>query len=371
MDMKLTISLKLLPTPSQADALRRTMAQFNAACNAVSGTAFALKTSSRTRLHHACYYRIRAEFGLASQRAVRAMGVVCAAYRRDKKTLHSFRPDSALVRDNRLLSYKRLDRVSILTMDGRQVMAFVCGDYNTARKSSIKGEADLVFRDGKWFLLQTVHLPDPPITDTDDFIGVDLGLTHIAVDSDGIIHSGKGVKSVRARHQHLRTRLQSLGTKSAKGLLKKRRRKETRFMRDVNPCLSKTLVATAQRTGRGMALEDLKGIGDRIRVRQPQRRLQHSWAFYQLRSFIEYKARLSGVMVVAVDPRNTSRTCPVCGHCEKANRRSQAQFLCVSCGHAGLADSIAAQNIRRAAINRPIVDNAFGVELQTPLLATG
>jgi len=91
----------------------------------------------------------------------------------------------------------------------------------------------------------------------------------------------------------------------------------------------------------------------------------------QLCSFIEYKARLSGVRVVAVDPRNTSRTCPVCGHCEKANRRSQAQFLCVSCGHAGLADSIAAQNIRRAAINRPIVDNAFGVELQTPLLATG
>ena len=81
MDMKLTISLKLLPTPSQADALRRTMAQFNAACNAVSGTAFALKTSSQTRLHHACYYRIRAEFGLASQRAVRAMGVVCAVYR--------------------------------------------------------------------------------------------------------------------------------------------------------------------------------------------------------------------------------------------------------------------------------------------------
>ncbi|MER3403653.1 MAG: hypothetical protein C4337_10335, partial [Armatimonadota bacterium] len=50
-----------------------------------------------------------------------------------------------------------------------------------------------------------------------------------------------------------------------------------------------------------------------------QRRVQHSWGFHQLGSFIEYKARLAGVLVVLVDPRNTSRTCPACGHVSKAN----------------------------------------------------
>jgi putative transposase len=80
-----------------------------------------------------------------------------------------------------------------------------------------------------------------------------------------------------------------------------------------------------------------------------------SWAFYQLRAFVEYKAKLAGVSIVAVDPRNTSRTCNECGHCEKGNRKTQAEFECLSCGHTALADLNAARNIRaRAAVNPPM-----------------
>jgi putative transposase len=53
--------------------------------------------------------------------------------------------------------------------------------------------------------------------------------------------------------------------------------------------------------------------------------------------------------VVKVDPRNTSRTCSECGHCEKDNRKSQAKFLCVSCGMSMNADANAALNIRALA----------------------
>ncbi|MER3487754.1 MAG: hypothetical protein C4307_02970 [Chloroflexota bacterium] len=56
---------------------------------------------------------------------------------------------------------------------------------------------------------------------------------------------------------------------------------------------------------------------ERISVRKAQRRVPHSWGLHQLRSFIEYKARLAGVPVVCVDPRN--RACPACGHVSKAN----------------------------------------------------
>ncbi|MER3403493.1 MAG: hypothetical protein C4337_09475 [Armatimonadota bacterium] len=70
-----------------------------------------------------------------------------------------------------------------------------------------------------------------------------------------------------------------------------------------------------------------------------------------------YKARLAGVLVVLVDPQNTSRTCPACGHVSKANRRTQVLFQRVSCSFAGPADAIAAENIRRAARMRP---NAAG-----------
>ncbi len=119
---------------------------------------------------------------------------------------------------------------------------------------------------------------------------------------------------------------------------------------DVNHVLSKSIVDTAKDTDRGIALEDLEGHRDRATARHDQRAMLHSWAFAQLRSFIEYKAQRVGVRVVAVDPRNTSRTCPACGNVDKANRKSQVVFLCTQCGHAGLADYIAAGNIASRAL---------------------
>ena len=124
----------------------------------------------------------------------------------------------------------------------------------------------------------------------------------------------------------------------------------------MNHCISRKVVLKAQRTNRAVALEDLQGIRQRVRVGKGQRRQHHSWSFNQLRQFMSYKARLAGVPVILVDPRNTSRTCPACGLVDKANRVSQALFSCVSCAFAGPADTIAAWNIRalgRADVNLP------------------
>ncbi|WP_431607704.1 zinc ribbon domain-containing protein [Sulfobacillus thermosulfidooxidans] len=111
-------------------------------------------------------------------------------------------------------------------------------------------------------------------------------------------------------------------------------------------------------------MEDLTGIRDRMTVQKAQRRRQHSGAFYQLRSFIAYKARLAGIPMVFVDPRNTSRTCPHCGLIDKRNRLDQAHFRCIGWRFAGPADTIAAGNVaRRAAVNPP---NAGSAVVQTP-----
>jgi predicted RNA-binding Zn-ribbon protein involved in translation (DUF1610 family) len=63
---------------------------------------------------------------------------------------------------------------------------------------------------------------------------------------------------------------------------------------------------------------------------------------------VTYKAGLSGVAVIAVDPRNTSRCCPQCGFTDKANRKTQETFSCTSCGYTAAADFAAARNIRAA-----------------------
>ena len=77
----------------------------------------------------------------------------------------------------------------------------------------------------------------------------------------------------------------------------------------------------AKGTGRGIALEDLKGFNGRTMVGKSQKERFGKWAFDQLRCFITYKAVLEGVSVVLIDPRNTSRSCSVCGHCEKTTER--------------------------------------------------
>lgn len=119
--------------------------------------------------------------------------------------------------------------------------------------------------------------------------------------------------------------------------------------------ISKRIVATAKALNQGIALENLQGIRDRVRLRSSQRATLHSWAFYQLRQYITYKAALAGMVVVAVDPRNTSRQCARCDYIDKANRRTQSQFLCVSCGCASNADFNAALNIRRRAECKPAI----------------
>ncbi|MFZ2535985.1 MAG: zinc ribbon domain-containing protein [Methanothrix sp.] len=120
--------------------------------------------------------------------------------------------------------------------------------------------------------------------------------------------------------------------------------------------MSKKLVAKAKDTLRSIALEDLQGIRGRVTVRKAQRRSLHTWNFGLLRMFVDHKAKIAGVPVIFVDPRNTSRTCPSCGYVSKANRPTRDEFRCESCGFAGPADYIAAINIAfRAEVNQPIV----------------
>src|SRR5262249_56729084 len=121
----------------------------------------------------------------------------------------------------------------------------------------------------------------------------------------------------------------------------------SRFQKDTNHCISKALVKKAAVSRKAIALEDLSGIQARTTVRREHRYERHSWAFFQLRQYISYKAAQAGVAVYLVDPRNTSRICSACGHCEQANRKSQAEFLCQRCGFATNADYNAALNISR------------------------
>ena len=189
-----------------------------------------------------------------------------------------------------------------------------------------------------------------------DTLGVDFGIVNLTVDSDDETHSGEVVRKVRGKAAKLRSALQSCGTRSAKKHLKKLAGTERRSQRDTNHCISKHIVEKAKDTNRAIVLEDLEGIRSRKAVTKARRRDLHAWSFFQLRSFIKYKAKLAGVPVVIVDPRNTSRTCPACGHVDASNRKTREDFECVRCGFADLADRTAAINkSARGRVNGPNV----------------
>ncbi len=353
----LVTQLQLRPDPGQAGALEATLRQANAAANLLGDVAWKHRVFGRYGLHRLAYHQVRESCGLSAQVVVRLIAKVADAYKLDRKAKRTFKPLGAITYDARILRYFPDDgAVSIWTVAGRQTIPFSCGSHQRKLLEGRRGESDLVCRDGEWYLYASCVVEEPSPAAVADVIGVDLGIVNIASDSDGSVHAGARLNGLRHRHRRLRGRLQAKGTKSAKRLLKKRRRKESRFARDVNHCISKSIVAEAERTGRGIALEDLKGIRERVRARRPQRATLHSWAFVQLGGFIAYKGALTGVRVVFVDPRNTSTECPGCGHIEKANRPTQAKFRCTVCGLAGPADTIAAMNIRvrgRAAVMRP------------------
>jgi putative transposase len=365
MSMKQTLLIKLAPMPEQHTALLRTLEAFNAACNAIAEVAFVHQMANKIELQKLVYYDIREQFGLSSQMAIRAIAKVAEAYKRDRKIKPAFRPHGAMVYDERIYNVPTADRVSLLTLDGRVLVPFRFGVYAEGMMQRRRGQADLLYRKrtDTFFLAVTVDAPEPTPDEVEDYMGVDLGIITLAATSDGeFLNHSTGPKhahinQVRARYSRFRQKLQKKGTTSAKRLLRKRRGRERHFARDINHCLSKAIVQTAKGTSRGIALEDLQGIRERAkRTVKRQRRVLHSWSFLQLRAFIAYKAALAGVPVVYVNPAYSSQTCSQCGHCEKANRKSQARFLCVTCGYSAHADLNAAVNIRarsRAAVIPP------------------
>jgi putative transposase len=370
--MKLTIQLQILPNASQKADLLQTMERFNQAATFAAKIGFEAKIYGQVTLHKLAYYQIREKFGLSSQMAVRAIAKAVECFQRDKNKCPTFKPRSAVCYDQRVLSFKGLTEVSLWALSGRLRVPFVCGQYQRERQGRIKGQADLVYRQGKFFLLCTIDLPEGSPVEPKDVIGVDLGIVNLATDSDGEVFSGDGVEAKRRHYARRRAGLNSVGTKSARRRLSKMRKREANYRRDVNHVIAKRIVAKAKASDSALAVEDLRGIRKRLTVRASQRNRLDGWAFSQMRSFLAYKAVLAGIPVISVDPRNTSRTCSVCGFCDKANRKTQSDFKCLQCGHSSNADLNAARNIRaKGVVKLPTVGRVSALAYKPPVFAGG
>lgn len=324
--------------------LKKTFSVFNEACNTISQIAWERRVFNQFSLHKEVYHPIKGTYSLPSQLVIRAISKVADAYKLDRKKQRRFREFGAITYDSRVLSYNTQRGIcSISLIDGREKMTYTC--YRPQLMKFAKGEADLVLVKGKFYLYQTIDIPDEEEETAEDFLGVDMGITDIVSLSDGTNISSDEIKNIRNRYNKVRASIQSKGTRNCHKLLKRLKGRERRFATIVNHRISKQLVAKAKEEHKGIAIEDLKNIrwGMNSKKRNKTfRRRSNSWNFYQLRFFLEYKCKLAGVQIVAIPPAYTSQTCHECGH---IGIRNGKHFHCAHCGNVADADINAALNI--------------------------
>ena len=364
MEHTLTLVCKIQPTDDEASHLEATLWAFADACAYIHAT-LPERIVNVMRMQAMLYYDVRARFGLSSnltQQAFRRVAANRKAARASGEAVKTFEPTSVQY-DQRIFSFTECDwSVSLTLLHSRMRFRLHLGNY---QRGKLKGQkptsAQLCkHRDGSYAVHIQVKVPVPISTPPTDVLGVDLGRTDIAHTSEGQSWDGSDIRRCRDRFARLRT---ALSRKASKGTRSTRRRCrqllarlsgcERRFQRHTNHCIAKTLVETARETNAALALEDLTGI--RARTNQEsrpktERRRRNSWAFFQLREFITYKAALAGVILYVIPPAYTSQ---MCHHCLHLGSRTGKRFVWTNpaCGWTGDADFNGARNIKILGLN--------------------
>jgi putative transposase len=363
----LTIVCQLNPTAEQIVKLDQVLQGFAEACRYINST-ICPSITNKNRIQKEVYRAVRQQFGLTANLAVRACARVAANRKVGK--VKEFRATSVDY-DARLFDYREKEQcVSLSTLDGRERIPLVVGNYQIEKlKGKKPTSATLCKRkDGKFYIHIQVKEEVPEPQTGHGVLGVDLGRTDIAHTTEGGNWHGQQLTKVRDHYSKLRAVLQQ---KASKGTRSSRRRcrevvkrlsgRERRFQAWVNHRISTRIVETAKSLSACIAIEDLTGIRERTN-QQPrnktERRRSNSWAFYQLRQFLEYKAIRAGVRVWVVPPAYTSQTCHKCLHIHPdlaQSYRNGKQFKCGHCGWEGDADFNGANVIALlgAVVNQP------------------
>ena len=349
------------------EALNGVRHAFSRACNDIVPYAKENRLFNNVKLHHSCYYNIRKTSPLGSQFTCNAIKTVAGKYKalklkKDQDVPHiHFRPKSVHY-DKKTYTLKDDNTVSLSTLGKRVDAKLIWGKHQKSLfdKGNPK-EAELIFKNGTWYFNLVVEIATPERTESRNIMGVDLGENNIAATSTGKLIGGGKLRYDRDRFLAIRRRLQRNRSQSARQLLKRLSGKEARHVTQVNHQVANVIIAEAIKNNIGIiALEKLTNIRKRIKAGKRVRARLHRWTWYQLQTFIEYKAEAVGIEVIYVNPAYSSKTCNQCGAIATRNKHR----LTCSCGNRAHSDFNASQNLAwlgetavssRGAVNRPNV----------------
>lgn len=368
----LTIVCKINPTSEQVAKIEATLRAFADACNYINEVVEP-KITHNVTIQNQVYGEVRKRFGLASNLAIRAINRVSSfrkTAKRTNKPVKKFLPTSADY-DARIFSFREKDWSASLTLiGGRERFSVDVGSYQKGKLSGFSPtSATLVkHQNGTYSVNIQVKTDAPNPQKSQGVIGVDLGRRDLAATSEGESFSGEQITKIRDRYSRVRASLQKKASEGTRATRRRARRilqrlsgRERRFQSWVNHNVSKYVVGKASLSGCSIAIENLTGIRERTNEQprnKTERRRSNSWAFFQLRTFLDYKALGAGVEVIKVNPAYTSQTCHKCLHIHPVKRksyRSGKTFDCGYCKWKGDADFNGANVIKLlgASVNSP------------------
>ena len=356
-----TIRLKALYSKCLAD----TMVEFSKATQFAYDYALKNRIRSWKALHQQTYADIRKFSKLGSQLCCKAIKTALETKKGCKNRKVDFSKELAIQYDQRSYSFDFSGRCSLSTIEGRYKTILHIPEFYLKTYGDWEIRSAILSKAGKEFYLNVVVAKDvsPTYLGLESrTVGVDVGINNLATTSDPVFF--KGVKSGIARFQRLRSALQSKGTKSARRHLKIARGRQTRFMRSINHEFSKRIFSRMD-AGDIIVMEDLRGIRAKRRGKGLNR-LLGTWAFNQLRDFVEYKAVRNGIVFCTVSPAYTSKMCSRCHETHSIRPNNADFFKCLGCGYSCNADLNASFNLRGRA---DALRNAWGLPVNQPIVA--
>jgi len=224
-------------------------------------------------------------------------------------------------------------------------------------------------RKGVWLASVCYNTPAQELVDVEGVIGVDRNsVGNVAVLADPqngkVLHLGFNPAATKYNWRRRRANLKSKGFRRT---LRHLSRKQSRRTTHENHIVSKQIVSYAVTHHRMVVVENLES------VRKPKSKIRgyvekSQWAFYQLLSFIQYKAALHGIIVATVNPAYTSQNCSRCG---QRNTPNGKKYVCEYCGHTDHRDANAAFNIaKRGAESVSMSGTQDSVSLSGAVLVT-
>jgi len=219
-------------------------------------------------------------------------------------------------------------------------------------------EAKLVYHGGDTYLYIAVEVPKPTPVEPKGVVAVDVNERYVYYGNSQWVKKVKTPVEKAVRLRELAEELKRRYSASRytpwnrrSGILHRIRHFYKKARNIVEDWARKTavrVVEEAKRRSYAVAVEDLTGLIASIRELPKEHRVKlMALAYRRLQWWIKWQAAKRGVVVVEVDPKGTSTTCPKCG--AKMTEVGQRRMRCTACGFKAGRDVVAVLNIERRA----------------------